>query len=287
MARAQLDLQAFLRIPGLHASRRAGSGLEFRDHRPYTPGDDLRRVDWRAAARRDRLIMRQSEAEDRASVLVLLDAGANMGYGRELDHKLRVASTITAMIAVLATRQGDLFSLCIGSDNHVDDRFIRPRADAAVLSAVGHTLASLQASGRCPWPACVTRVGQAAMRRALTVVVTDAYDPGESPDELCARLATLQRAGAPVVLLRVCHPDERTFPWSDKDSLVFIDPLGQRPDVRGMPSQLRTHYLRELAAYEANLHTAATQRGLYVRELLVGAPLALAFQEALSQGRFA
>src|SRR5690606_14139521 len=58
---------------GRHRSARAGMGLDFRDHRAYVPGDDPRRLDWRAVARRDRLVLRQTESEDELPVVLVVD----------------------------------------------------------------------------------------------------------------------------------------------------------------------------------------------------------------------
>src|SRR5687768_727507 len=79
---------------GRHISARSGLGDQVRGHRPYSPGDDPRRLDWRAAARRDRLVLRQTDSEDALSTVLLLDASGGMSYGTGGTNKLRHAAAL-------------------------------------------------------------------------------------------------------------------------------------------------------------------------------------------------
>src|SRR5690606_1369373 len=93
---------------GRHRSARAGVGLDFRDHRPYVPGDDPRRLDWRAVARRERLVLRQTEAEDELSLCIVFDGSGGMAYGESdaspSTSKLRAAWAVAGGLAWLAAR---------------------------------------------------------------------------------------------------------------------------------------------------------------------------------------
>src|SRR5213593_161559 len=67
--------------PGRRRSPLAGSSMEFSDYRRYAPGDDFRRIDWRAYARLERLFLRVFEAEENLTVTVLVDCSDSMSYG--------------------------------------------------------------------------------------------------------------------------------------------------------------------------------------------------------------
>src|SRR5260221_1524921 len=83
--------------PGRRRSPLAGSSMEFADFRRYAPGDDFRRIDWRAYARLERLFLRIFEAEENLTVTMLIDCSESMQYGRPAK-----ASLVTSLAAALA-----------------------------------------------------------------------------------------------------------------------------------------------------------------------------------------
>src|SRR5207247_7015236 len=83
--------------PGRRRSPLAGSSMEFADFRRYTPGDDFRRIDWRAYARLERLFLRVFEAEENLTVTVLVDCSASMSYG--LRTKALLGMELAAALA--------------------------------------------------------------------------------------------------------------------------------------------------------------------------------------------
>src|SRR5690606_19327678 len=101
---------------GVHRSLRPGVGRDFRDYRAYVPGDDPRRLDWRAAARSQRLVVRQTESEDELDVLVLADGSGGMDYGEAGQRKWTWAGMVAAALASLALRQSDRFGFALGRD---------------------------------------------------------------------------------------------------------------------------------------------------------------------------
>ncbi|MDX1513027.1 MAG: DUF58 domain-containing protein, partial [Gammaproteobacteria bacterium] len=89
-------------ISGLHKTVYLGVSTDFAEHRQYTPGDDVRRVDWRVFARTDRLYVKTFEAETNADVMIALDVSASMGYASGSISKLDYARFIAASLAHLA-----------------------------------------------------------------------------------------------------------------------------------------------------------------------------------------
>ena len=77
--RAQVVVEGF--ISGLHKSPYRGFSVEFAEYRQYTPGDDIRHIDWKAYARSDRYYIKQFEDETNLQCFILLDRSASMGYG--------------------------------------------------------------------------------------------------------------------------------------------------------------------------------------------------------------
>src|SRR5258708_36180864 len=101
-------------ISGLHRSPLHGLSVEFADYREYAPGDDLKRLDWRAYARSNRYYIKRYEEETNFRATLLVDASASMRYGRAVARgetaegvltKLDYAATRAASIAVLLRHQ--------------------------------------------------------------------------------------------------------------------------------------------------------------------------------------
>lgn len=153
------------RFAGGHASRRYGSSLNFADYRAYVPGDDPRRVDWHAHARLGRLLVKLFEAEDEATLRVVLDCSASMGFGAKLDAGRQVAA---ALVAVAAGGGDRVRVLCAGEVLDPGPWYRGPSA----LPAVEARLLSAHAGGAADLLAALRRA-HAEGPRGPVVLVSD------------------------------------------------------------------------------------------------------------------
>ena len=101
---------------GMHRSPRKGFSIDFAQHRMYQPGDDLRRIDWKAFARTDRFYIKEYEADTNAGVVFALDASGSMGFGSGAVTKFDYARFLIASLAWLSQRQGDRVGLITFTD---------------------------------------------------------------------------------------------------------------------------------------------------------------------------
>ena len=108
-------------LTGLHLDPRPAAGVEFSQYRSYEPGDDLRRVDWRAYARSDRFLVRESEVERDVNVRFLLDASASMAHRDGPLTKFDYARMLVASLAYLVDRQGDRITFHAARDGDTID----------------------------------------------------------------------------------------------------------------------------------------------------------------------
>src|SRR5215472_10680910 len=113
-------------ISGLHRSPLHGVSVEFANYREYTPGDDLKRLDWRAYARSNRFHIKQYEEESDLRATIILDASASMRYGREAMTKFDYAATLAASLATLLVRQRDAVGLAVFDES--ERAWLRPAA---------------------------------------------------------------------------------------------------------------------------------------------------------------
>lgn len=174
---------------GMHLQRRRGEGMEFQQLRDFRRGDSLRQVDWKATARRSKLISRQYEDERNQQVVLLLDCGRRM-HAREgdlthFDHVLNAS----LLLAYVAVRQGD--AVGVGAFGG-EERWLPPMRGIAAPQQVLEVIHDLQTSTEAPdFPAAAARLMQRQRRRALVVLVTNLRD--EDEEELLPAIKTLRR----------------------------------------------------------------------------------------------
>jgi uncharacterized protein (DUF58 family) len=274
---------------GRHRSARAGVGLDFRDHRPYTAGDDTRRLDWRAVARRDRLVLRQTEAEEELPVVLVVDRGGNMGYGEGDATKARVARAMAGGLAWLAARQGDPVSAVAGSGGEVDSGLLRPASGHERLVALARTL-NAEPSGRCPWNVMLDELAPRIRPRSLVVVLSDLLDPGAGEEDpvgteqgLWRALAQLRARRHDVVVVQVLHRDELDFPWTERSMLRFEDLRGALPHHEGPGASMRDGYRAALAEHLDTIAEICERDGLFLHRIVTDEPLAESFMGVLAR----
>ncbi len=273
---------------GRHRAARAGLGLDFRDHRPYVPGDDPRRLDWRAVARRERLVLRRTESEDELSVTLVLDGGAGMDYGEGEQHKLGYAHAIAGGLAWLAHRQGDPVGVALGRQQTVDVSLGRPRSGRERLAALAHRLLDAAPTGRCPWASLLSAAAPRLPRRSLVVVLSDLLDPGTTDDDaeqaqdaLLRGLAQLRARQHDVVIVQVLHPDELSFPWAERRMIRFEDLRALRAPLEAPGRSLRADYLQRLGAHLQQLDARCEAEGLVLLRVATDSPVTDAFVDLL------
>ncbi|MFO7566860.1 MAG: DUF58 domain-containing protein [Enhygromyxa sp.] len=245
---------------GVHRSLRPGVGRDFRDYRPYVAGDDPRRLDWRAAARSQRLVVRQTESEDELDLVLIADGSGGMDYGEPEQHKWRRAGMVAVALTSLALRQGDRVGFAIGRAGGLELAALEPAARRDRLRLAAGSF-SQGAQGDCDWSALLEAVAPRLRRRALVVVLSDFLDPGD--DEALLRDLTLLRSGGhDVALIQILHRDELEFPWDRQRVIELEDPRGRRAPVEGPGASLRVDYLERLGAHLDWLERSCERGGL-------------------------
>jgi uncharacterized protein (DUF58 family) len=219
-------------LHGLHRSSRAGLSLDFAEHRPYQPGDDLRRIDWRVYGRTDRFYLKTYEADTNADVVFALDASASMDYGTASYSKFDYARFLTASLAWLAQRQGDRVGLVTLAGDILD--IVPP--STRHLNLLLHTLGRVKAKGEGQIPAMMERVAQLRGRSGIVVLVSDCY---EDPSVLRRSLSGMRARGNDVIVFHVIDPGERDLPWSAPGNFEDAE-SGVRMPLR--PDDLRKEY---------------------------------------------
>jgi uncharacterized protein (DUF58 family) len=151
-----------------------GGGIEFADHREYTPGDDFRYLDWNLFARHDELLLKRFQEEEDLHVYLLLDCSRSMNYGS--PSKFDFARQVTAALAYIALADLDRIAVVAFADDIVAD-FPLTRGKGRILALLNF-LENLQPQGG---DTNLSRVATGFVhrnqRRGLALVVSDLYDP--------------------------------------------------------------------------------------------------------------
>ena len=226
-------------MQGIHRSPYLGMSMDFAEHRPYMPGDDIRRIDWRLYARTDRFHIKQYEAETNADVGFLLDASASMGYASGDVTKLDYGRFLTASLAWFSARQKDRVGLYAFDSDVVEH--VRP--SAAHLDKVLHGLARLAAERKGGWERPLARVANTFVRRGVLVVVSDFYD---DPARISEGLGFFRAQGHDVVAFQVLDPAEIDFPFTQASNFQDLEtgqilPIKAEKYATAYREQIRGH----------------------------------------------
>jgi uncharacterized protein (DUF58 family) len=217
---------------GLHRSPFTGFSAEFTEYRQYSPGDDLRYLDWRVLARTDRYYLKKFEEETNLRCFLLVDASRSMRFGSGPVTKAAYARTLVATLAWFLHQQRDVVGTAL-FDQHVHD-VVPPRWRAGHLRHVFATLSREPAGKETNLAAALKETSRLCRRRTLIVIVSDFLSP---PADWSAALNELSAAGHDVRALQVLDPAEvalegfgRSAIWEDLESgqTRYVDPTQAR-----------------------------------------------------------
>jgi uncharacterized protein (DUF58 family) len=203
-------------ISGLHRSPLHGLSVEFADYREYTPGDDLKRIDWRAYARSNKFQIKRYEEESNLRATIVLDASASMRYGNGPFTKFNYAATLAASMASLLIKQRDAVGLAVFDEQ--ERNWLRPAATTAQLMKICETLEKTQPDRKTELSAVMKKVAGQIKSRGLIMIISDLLT---DLDTFYDGLGRLQHQGNEILIFQILDPDEIDMPF--KNSVLFRD----------------------------------------------------------------
>jgi len=257
-------------VSGLHRSPFHGYSAEFSQYRHYRPGDDLKYVDWKLAARTDRIYTKQFRETTNMAATLVVDTSASMDFpvptrGVRLQAgltKFRYLILASAALAYLISKQGDAVGLVAAGG-----RFIAPRTGRQHLRGLLAALSALEPRG--PWPAgeTIRRAADRMTRRGLLLVFSDFYD---DEDRAFAELRRAGRMGHEVVLFQILSRDELEFPY--KSDFEFTD-LETGRSVAVNAAAARREYRDEVTAFLERWRSRAGAEGFQYSLVVTDTPV--------------
>ncbi len=238
---------------GMHKSPIHGTSTEFKHHRAYVPGDNLRHLDWRVYARTRRYYVRLYEAETNFDATLLLDASSSMRYGSHKVTKLDYAKYMAACLAHLVVRQQDSVGLAVFDDKLRS--YIEPKSSPSVIRDIASELDLAKPEPRTNVSAMLHDFAGRLRRRGIVLVFSDLFD---SVEGFIKGLNHLRFCGHSVTVFHILDPHELTFPFQGACRFKCLEGMGE---VLTDPGRIRTAYLEELEKYLTVVRKACAKAG--------------------------
>ncbi len=241
---------------GPHKSHFRGTAVEFADYREYSPGDDIRLVDWKVFARTDRHYLRLYDAERNLLTYLVVDKSGSMEFSGAVTRtppKLEYAARLAAALGYLVLREGDELGLSL-----VDARLHNHLPAAASWSQMSRVLDSLgnaRAEGKTDLGACLEQVFAQTKRRGVLAVMSDFLDT----DARFWKAVDLFRSSRfDVMLFQIVHPEELDLPAVAAARFVETEGSGR---FNAEPDSIRAIYRRRFDTFLSEIKANCQARG--------------------------
>ncbi|HZU25670.1 MAG TPA: DUF58 domain-containing protein [Bryobacteraceae bacterium] len=266
-------------ISGLHRSPDFGFSQEFAEYRAYTPGDDLRHIDWNVFARTERAYLKRYRGDTNTQITIILDGSASMGFGSGAVKKMEYARFLAASIAYMAHQQRDAAGLIVFHEDVAN--YIAPSARQGQLARLYHALDHAEPTARTDFARPFLHFQQFLRRRGLVVVISDFYD---QPDTIVKAIRPLRARGTEVVLFHLLDPEE--LKPSLNGPVLLID-METHDALEVSAEYARDEYRSKISAHIEGLRSEARGSGLDYFLIDTSRPLDAALREYLTirQGR--
>jgi uncharacterized protein (DUF58 family) len=260
---ARLVVEGFFQ--GRHRSPYHDFSAEFADYRPYTPGDEIRAIDWRAFARTDRYYIKLYRKETDMNCYLLVDKSNSMAYRGEASlSKLEYASFLAASLAYLMVLQGDKVSLALGDE--ALRSFIPASGTHQNLQRILIALERTTPGGSTSLPDTLRSLFGAVRRKGLLVVLSDFLD--DTGPTLSA-LGMFAHKGFAILLFHVMTGAELNLP--QVGSALFRD-MESTAHVAVEPDAIREAYQAEIQSFLQEVRSNARARGMHYQLATTEAP---------------
>jgi uncharacterized protein (DUF58 family) len=262
-------------VAGMHRSPDFGFSQEFAEYVAYTPGDDLRHIDWNVFARTERMYLKRFRGETNTPLTILLDASNSMQFGSHKVNKMDYARYLAASLFYLAIHgQRDAAGL-ITFDDEIRN-YIRPSTRQGQLHRLLAGLEQAEARARTDFSKPMMYFQELLKRRGIVIVVSDFW---ENPESVVRTIEPLRMNGNEVVLFHVLDPEDIQPKLSGPQILVDMETQRQ---LETTPDFTKKEYRERVEAHLTDLADRTRAAGMAYCRLVTDRPLDDALREYLT-----
>ncbi len=272
--RARFVVEGF--ITGLHRSPYHGFSVEFTEHRPYMPGDEIRHIDWKAFGKTEKYFIKQFEEETNLKSQVILDASRSMAFAAEgRITKFAYASSIAAALAYLMVEQRDAVGLTLYDETIRQS--LPPHATRSYLRQILLALEHAQPGNGTQTATALHAIAERLTRKGLIIVLSDLFD---DPERTVTALRHFRHKGNEVIVMHVLDPLERSFAFGG--DAVFED-LESGERVMTQPWHLQRAYAEAMRQFVGTIRGRCLDNGIDYVLLDTATPYDRALTEYLNK----
>jgi uncharacterized protein (DUF58 family) len=261
-------------VAGLHRSPDFGFSQEFAEYRAYTPGDDLRHIDWNVFARTGKAHLKRFRGETNSQIMLLLDCSASMKFGASKVSKFDYAKFLASSLIYLAHLQRDATGLIGFHDDVV--AFVRPSSRQGQLMRLLHAVDGVETGLRTDFQRPFLHLQNLRKRRGITIVISDFLAPVE---QIISAMKPLRFGGDELILFHLLDREELR-PRIDDPVLLLDMETGDAIEVS--PEYARSEYPAKMEQHIQSLRDASQAAGLEYFLLPTDRPLDAALREYLT-----
>jgi len=252
--RARLVVEGY--ITGQHRSPYNGFAIEFATHREYSPGDEIKHIDWKVWSKTDRLYIKEYEEETNLRCTILLDCSKSMRYGdaEEGMSKFDYGATVAACLTHLLQQQQDAVGL-VTFDNKVVKN-LPASSHPSHRKLVMHTLQETVPDNRTDVSDVFRELVQQIPRRGLVVLISDLFVDLPTLEQ---SLRHFRHRRHEVVVFQVMHDHELTFPFQDN---TLFRGLEMDLQLHAEPRALRKAYLEAVDRFQHQVRKTCARNGI-------------------------
>lgn len=254
-------------IKGERRSTKRGTSIEFADYRNYTPGDDLRRLDWNIYARLDRPLTKVFEDEEDLAVHLLLDVSTSMDFPQEGDNehnKFTYCQRLIAGLGYISLATND--RLMVSALSGTDAAYFGPARGRGYSISLLNFVHDLQPGGVTDLSGALRDYALRMKRPGLVLVLSDMFSPSGYLDGM----NTLLGKGYEVALLHILAPEEIEPPLAGDLRLIDAETgLGQEVSLDG---DMRHLYRKRLDAWRDDIRAECLRRGAHYIQIDTSTP---------------
>jgi uncharacterized protein (DUF58 family) len=262
-------------LSGVHKSRAKGFSVEFEEHREYAPGDEIRRIDWKAFGKFDRYFIKEYEDETNLRAYLLLDGSASMNYASDGITKFDYGCTLTASLAYLILKQQDAAGVVTFS-NRIES-FVPPRAKRDYLMQILHALENRGPAGETNVGKILDELAGQIKRRGLIILVSDLLD---EPEQVLKGLRQFRFKGNDVIVFHLLDPAEMELPF--EGNILFEDLEAANLEVIADPRAIRATYKQVVQEFITEMRKQCHDNAIDYQLISTATPLDQALASYLS-----